>query len=91
MTYMYYLSLQVATQNNGFSSSFIYESAKDVLRWSNISVKENIQAIMSIGNYIFMADEDFKNLKLKMSDKKESMALDALDKLAKVYNGNDSN
>lgn len=86
---MYYLSLQVSTQNNGFSTNFIYESAKDVLRWSNISVKDNIQAIMTIGNYIFMADEDFE--KLKMSDKKESMALDVLDKLAKVYNGNNSN
>lgn len=52
---------KTATQEGGF----VYESAKDVLKWNSLSVKEHIYAVMSIGNLLYLDDKGFDNFKNK--------------------------
>ena len=46
-------------------ASFLYESAKDNLKWMNISVKDHVQEVMQIGNLIFLSDENYEKHKAK--------------------------
>jgi len=45
------------------SASYLYESAKDVLKWHNLSVKDNIFDVMQIGNLIYLDDAKFESIK----------------------------
>ena len=65
-------------------AAFIYESAKDVLRWNNLSVKEHINLVMRIGNYLNMSDKDFEDVK----NKNEFLDI-TLEDLNRMYHGND--
>ncbi len=56
------VAMQVVPTNNGFGTFFLYESAKDVLRWNNLSVKEYIKLIMYAGTMIFITDKEFNEL-----------------------------
>jgi len=42
---------------------FIYQSAKDVLKWHNLSVKKHISVIMSIGNLYLLPEKQFEKYK----------------------------
>ena len=44
---------------------FIYESAKDQLRWARLSVKKNIGTICKIGQILAMSEENYKKSKVK--------------------------
>ncbi len=40
----------------------MYESAKDRLKWNNLSVKRWIWLVMKIGVYVSMKDQDFNTI-----------------------------
>jgi len=63
------------------STSFLYQSAKDTLRWNNLSVKKHISDIMRIGRLIYMKDEDFEEVK----NKSKYTEID-IDQLKDIYN-----
>jgi len=51
---------------------FLYESAKDQLRWNNLSIKHYVKIIMQIGQILSISDKDFNKYKVEhtqMSDK----------------------
>ena len=60
----------------GMGASYIYESAKDELRWINLSVKENIGYVMRIGQMYHMEDEAFS--KIKSRSGRGTISLDGL-------------
>ena len=66
------------------SSSFFYQSAKDVLHWHNLSVKEHIKVVMSIGNYINLSETEFDKIKSN-----EAFNHVTVDDLKRVLDGND--
>ena len=63
------------------STSFLYQNAKDVLRWNNLSVKKHIGDIMRIGTFLFLSDEDFEEIK----NKSKYTEID-IDQLKDIYN-----
>ena len=56
---------RIVPSSDGMSTSFLYESAKDVLKWNNMSIQKHIQDVMYIGRLIYMKDEDFEEVKNK--------------------------
>jgi len=42
--------------------SFLYDSAKDCLRWAGLSVKDNIKLVMSIGSLVHLKEETFSEV-----------------------------
>ena len=60
----------------GMTASFLYESAKDQLRWFDVSVKKNIGYVMQIGQIYHMDDEAFS--KIKSRSGRGSISLDGL-------------
>ena len=73
---------QVVSTSNGMSASFLYESAKDVLKWSNLSRKKYISLVMRIGNLIHLEEQGFEELK----NETEYLEVDEED-LAKIIKG----
>ena len=51
----------------GMTAAFIYESAKDELRWGGISVKEHTGHIMQIGMMIHLDEKAFNEMSADMS------------------------
>ena len=50
---------------------FLYDSMKDQIRWSNLSVKSYISIVSQIGKVLSLSDKDFDRYKIentKMSD-----------------------
>ena len=69
------------------SVAFLYESAKDVLRWHNLSVKTHINEVMSIGSLIYLSDENYNKHRAKISEE-NSTTEDIDDAFAKWNNRN---
>ena len=44
---------------------FVYESMKDRLKWSKLSVKNYVKLISQIGQILSMSEEDYKKEKVK--------------------------
>lgn len=64
------------------SVAYLYESAKDVLKWSNLDVKLYVKSVMSIGSIYHLSDKEFENYK------NESEYLDiSLEELEAFYEG----
>ena len=57
---------------------YLYESAKDQLRWHNLEVKDYINLIMAIGQIMSYSDEDYKKEKVKAMRMERSEIADAL-------------
>lgn len=55
----------VCTKIASGDGGFIYESAKDQLRWNGLSVKDHINTVMSIGNLLYLDDKKFEEVKDK--------------------------
>lgn len=87
------ISSRVVSVSNGLSRAFLYESAKDNLKWNNLSEKEHIYTVMKIGEYRYFSDEDFA--KLINSSSHLSVSEDDILSMYKNYeesqNGNNSN
>ena len=78
---------QVVSSGNGMAISFLYQSAKDVLKWHNLSAKEYIKTVMRIGDYVGMDDKSFE----KVLNSEEFMSV-SLEDLKKAYkNGSNKN
>ena len=43
--------------------SFVYQSAKDQLKYHNLSIKKHITAIIAIGNLYLLSEENFEKYK----------------------------
>ena len=78
------ISSEVVTISNGMSASFLYQSAKDVLGWHKLSIKEHIKTVMRIGDYINLPQKDFDRIR-----DEETFNRVTVDDLKKVLNGND--
>jgi len=63
MKYITSVCISCISSSNGMSASFIYQSAKDSLKWHNMSIKDNIQTVMRIGVLLNLSNEDFENMK----------------------------
>lgn len=74
---------QVVITANGMSSGFLYESAKDCLKWAGLSVEEHIRFIMSVGTHYCQSDEDFE----KFKNDNEYLEVSVTD-LEELFNGN---
>ena len=57
---------------------YLYESAKDQLRWHNLEVKDYINLIMAIGQIMSYSDEDYRKEKVKALKMNKSEIADAL-------------
>jgi hypothetical protein len=57
------LCSKISVQYSEVGGSFIYQSAKDQLRWHNISIKNYISDIMTIGNLFLLSDKDWETYK----------------------------
>ena len=57
---------------------YLYESAKDQIRWHHLEVKDYINLIMSIGQIMSYAEEDYKKEKVKALRMNKSEIADAL-------------
>jgi len=77
---MVMIASKVISSSNGMSAFFLYESAKDVLRWHNLSVKKYINTIMSIGTLYHLDDEGWNKYKYKTTSK--MLDGDDIDRLA---------
>ncbi len=68
------------------ANGFMYESAKDQTRWSNLSVKRWIGSIMKIGHYTTMKQKDFDMIHDSgvMTKGVSEMSADEINKLAGV-------
>ncbi len=62
--------------------SFLYDSAKDVLKWNNLSIKDNINIIMRIGGMLHLSDKDFANVKSNVSTESVMLTGDDINNLA---------
>jgi hypothetical protein len=51
---------------------------KDQLRWHNLSVKDNVRFISTVGQLVVLPDEDFNKEKVKAMRMKSSDIADAL-------------
>ena len=73
------------------SGAFLYESAKDTLKWHGLSVKEHITTIMHIGTLYHLSDEDFAKMGTSTSNS-DFVDLEVINELAiaeeKARNGN---
>ncbi len=56
---------------------FLYQSAKDSLRWHRLSPKRWIGLLMSVGRYVAMRDEDWKKSGKIKGDSQIAAALKA--------------
>jgi len=65
-------------------ASYHYESAKDELKWSGVSVKDHIGVVMSVGNLVTLDKKAFSEAGI---GKKRAMTADDLDKLARMRDG----
>ncbi len=45
------------------SVGFLYQSAKDVLRWSRLSVSLYIKTVMAVGSIYHLTDKQFEDYK----------------------------
>ncbi|MCK5744477.1 MAG: hypothetical protein KAH30_07035 [Caldisericia bacterium] len=43
-------------------ASYNYQSAKDVLKWNKVSIRDNINTVMRIGILVNMRDENFNDI-----------------------------
>ena len=72
------------------SGAFLYESAKDTLKWHGLSVKEHIVTIMHIGTLYHLSDEDFA--KMGTTPSSDLLEADVINEMAiaqeKARNGN---
>jgi len=59
-------------------TGYLYESVKDQLRWSNLSVKDYVGVISRIGQIMSYSEEDYKKKKVKAMKMKPSDIADAL-------------
>ncbi len=68
MRALFYLAMtcEIEYGFNG-ATGFLYESAKDNIRWKNLSVKSYISDIMFIGRMICMKDEDWQTYMAKVT------------------------
>ena len=57
------LGLQVVTAQAMNGVEFVYNNAKDVLEWNDLSVKQHIKNLMTIGALYGMPDKDFIKFK----------------------------
>ena len=57
---------------------FLYESMKDQLRWSKLSVKKYINIISHIGQILALSDKDYKKAKVKAVKMDTNAIADAL-------------
>ena len=57
-------------------ASYLYESAKDELKWVNLSIRDNIGHVMRVGSMYHMEDEAFS--KIKSRSGRGSISLDGL-------------
>jgi len=53
---------RTVTQSNGMASFYLYESAKDNLKWYNLRVKDYIHDVMQIGTLVNLSEESFNKL-----------------------------
>ena len=81
-TTMIVIASRVVSASNGMSASFLYESAKDVLKWHNLSVKEHINTVMQIGVLLNLDDEAWS--KFKYTGTKKMLDGDDIDRMAQV-------
>jgi len=79
-TVISYICGHVVSTSNGMGSSYLYQSAKDVLKWNNLSVKDHIKTVMSIGQLVHLNDEQFEEVK----NSSEFLEVDA-EALRKLY------
>ena len=79
---MVLLASKVISTSNGMSAGFLYESAKDVLRWHNLSVKQHINTIMRIGTLTHLDDEAW--VKFKYNTTSKMLNGDDIDRLARM-------
>jgi len=42
-------------------TGFLYDSAKDQLRWHDLSAKNHVRTIMRIGEVMALSDEDYES------------------------------
>ncbi|MDM5264678.1 hypothetical protein PF327_10775 [Sulfurovum sp. XTW-4] len=88
------ICMAVVPTSTGMSVSFLYESAKDTLRWHRLSVQKHIGTVMSIGNMLFMDDKSYGEMRTKSSATK-AFTGDDIDKMAQAIqrtkSGNDQN
>jgi len=52
--------LQVVSSSNGMSTSYLYDSVKDVLKWSKLDVRMYAKTVMAIGSIYHLSQEDFE-------------------------------
>lgn len=57
---------------------FLYESMKDRLKWSKLSVKHYIRMLSQIGQILCLGDEDYKKEKAKATKQSSSAIENAL-------------
>ena len=48
--------------SNGMAVTYLYESAKDVLKWLDVNVSEYVKTVMSVGNLVHLDDKDFNEV-----------------------------
>ena len=59
---------------------YLYQSAKDSIKWHNLKPKDFINLIMSIGRLVYLSDEDFN--KLDVSKDKDIINVDNVNNFA---------
>ncbi len=57
------ISRQVVSTSNGMSVGFSYQSAKDVLKWNNLSPKQYVKTVMAVGSIYHLTDKQFEDYK----------------------------
>jgi len=53
---------------------FSYDSAKDQLKWSDLSVKKWVSLVMEVGRYMALDDKDWKKIKAPKTEGTAGMA-----------------
>jgi len=57
---------------------YLYESVKDNIRWTKLSVKRYVKIISNIGQIMALSDENFNKEKVKAMKMESSSIADAL-------------
>jgi hypothetical protein len=70
----------VVPTSTGMNIGFLYESAKDVLRYNNLKIMDHIKEVMQIGSLVYLDDENFD--KIKNKNNSGNMSGDDLNALA---------
>jgi len=66
--------------NYGFSGrvGFLYDSAKDQMKWIGLSAKQHLGTVMRIGEVMALRDEDYQKAKVKAIETPQSSMAAAL-------------